>query len=136
MCRETRTHFDTLVPGMPPALELSDLPRLSDAERDLAADDNAVMPAAMDDAQIARRDVAILQRLYVAAAETSIDEETLRRNLIAVADQHTEYRRLWMKSARDSRGFLALDVFVRRARECNHLVVRAKRRLRSMEARA
>lgn len=57
VARRTRTAFDAVNPGMPAALKLADLPRLTEAELG-SLDNYSVMPAAMDDEQVARRDHA------------------------------------------------------------------------------
>jgi hypothetical protein len=74
-----------------------------------------------------------LAQQWQANAHQAIDSERAAHNLLQIIEAHRDYRRLWMKSARDARGFLeSLHTFVARARQCNHLVIRARKRLREI----
>lgn len=111
------------------------LPRLTDAERDTLQDDYSVTPAAMDDAQIARRDLSTMERLYVAQAESTISEAD-QALLIEIIDTHRHYRALWMQSARNTPNRQVRHDCVMRARQCGRLVLMARRRLRRLSTQS
>jgi hypothetical protein len=47
-----------------------------------------------------------LAQQWQANAHQAIDSERAAHNLLQIIEAHRDYRRLWMKSARDARGFL------------------------------
>lgn len=91
-------------------------------------DPRIVTPKLVEDSVV--KNLRAMERQYIANLVVEISTETSRLRLLSLIDQHREYRDLWMQTAKsDARGFACCRVYVARARECNRLIVRAKRRL-------